>query len=198
LDGESQEEAAMPQEEIKNTPKPAMTKDEPKKAPKPPMTQEDIRNALKNPYSMTEEDWKDQALYRIPASLNITDLRGGHVYHAFLDGVLVTVTYNDEDKQSKPTWSYVHFRDSESRFYLTSSEVLNTVDTYKERIWFFRFLEFAGTGGFIASMLILIFSVLLCLLALTTSEAKTQIVDVVKVSFTIILGYFFGQASGKK
>src|ERR1700730_1565833 len=143
LDGASQEEAAMPQDEIKNTPEPAMTKDEPKKAPKPQMTQEEIRKALKHAYSMTEEAWQAQALYRVPANPNITDLHGGHVYHTFLDGLLVTVTYNDKDKQSKPTWSYVHFRDSESRFYLNSSEVLNTVDTYKERSWFFRFLEFA-------------------------------------------------------
>jgi hypothetical protein len=161
------------------------------------MTQDEIRNALKHASVMTEANWKAEALKRVPdANLEFSDLQAGTVYHNFLDGILVTVTY--KDKQGKQWWSYVHFRDSESRFYRNSSEVLNTVDTYKERIWFFRFLEFAGTGGLIAFTLVLIFSVLLCLLAFSTTQANSQIVEVIKTSFTIILGYFFGQASGKK
>ena len=181
----------MTQEEVKNTPKHDMSKE-----PTLPMTQEEIRNALKHVSLMPEAKWKEEALKRIPDANDITEPQAGNVYHNFLDGVLVSVTF--KDKQGKQSWSYVHFRDSESRFYRTSSEVMNTVDTYRERIWFFRFLEFAGTGGLIAFMLVLIFSVLLCLLAFSTTEANSQIVDVIKTSFTIILGYFFGQASGKK
>jgi len=52
-------------------------------------------------------------------------------------------------------------------------------------------------GGLIAVILVIVFSLLLCVLAFS-STANTSIVEVVKLSFTTILGYFFGsQVAGK-
>jgi hypothetical protein len=79
------------------------------------------------------------------------------------------------------------------------SDVLNAISGTRERVWFFRFLELAGIGGVIAFILILIFSVLLCVLAFSSSTVNPSILEVVKLSFTVILGYFFGsQAAAKK
>jgi hypothetical protein len=118
-------------------------------------------------------------------------------YENFLDGTLIPVTYRDNN--SIPQYSYVYFRDSVATFYRNSSDVLNIVDNYKERTWFFRFLKEAGIGGLIAFMLIIILSALLCLsLFVAQPQNSTYVVDVIKLSFPVILGYFFGQASGKK
>jgi hypothetical protein len=182
----SQEEAAVTQEE-QNKQKQVKTQDE-------------IRNALHHVFVMTQEDWQAEALRRVAdANPDITDPYPDRVYDNFLDGILVTVVYKDKKQENKQVWSYIHFRDSETRFYRNSSEVLFTVNSYRERIWFFRFLEFVGTGGFIAFLLILMFSVILCILAFSKAAPENdKIVDVIRVSFTIILGYFFGQASHKK
>ena len=68
----------------------------------------------------------------------------------------------------------------------------------RERVWFFRFIELAGIGGVIAFFLILVFSILLCVLAFVPT-ANSTVLELVKASFTIILGFFFGsQSAGKK
>jgi hypothetical protein len=49
-----------------------------------------------------------------------------------------------------------------------------------------------------ARLLVLVFSVLLCVLAFISPDNST-ILEVVKLSFTIILGFFFGsQTAGQK
>jgi hypothetical protein len=127
-----------------------------------------------------------------------TNFKVSKVYEDIMDGTLITVSF--QHSSGKEDSNHVHYRrDCGTRTYRWYNDVLNAVSYYKERVWFFRFLEFAGMGGLIAFMLVLIFSVLLCVLALFNRTESSSIVEVVKLSFTIILGYFFGsQTTGKK
>src|SRR5229473_3044598 len=118
------------------------------------------------------------------------------VYDDFMDGTLITVSFLDSAQ--KKDSNHVHFdRDGTPRVYRWHSEVMSAVSHYKERIWFFRFLEFAGMGGFIAVILIVVFSGLLAGLAIS-NPTNASIVEIVKLSFTTILGYFFGSQSATK
>lgn len=129
---------------------------------------------------------------------NNPKMKGGEtkVYDDFMDGTLITVSFLDSAK--KKDSNHVHFdRDGAPRVYRWHSDVMLAVSHYKERIWFFRFLEFAGMGGFIAVILIVVFSALLAGLAVS-NPTNTSIVEIVKLSFTTILGYFFGSQSASK
>jgi hypothetical protein len=116
-------------------------------------------------------------------------------YEHVMDGTLITVSF--QNNANKEDSNHVHFGGDDIRVYRWHSDVLTAVANYKERIWFFRFLEVAGIGGVIAFMLVFVFSILLCVLAFS-SNVNTSIVDVVKLAFTIVLGYFFGQTTAKK
>ena len=117
-------------------------------------------------------------------------------YENFMDGTLVTVSFWDQ--ADKKDHNHVHFdRDGVPRIYRWHTDVMTAVSHYKERIWFFRFLEFAGMGGFIAVILVLVFSALLAGLALS-NPTNTSIVEIVKLSFTTILGYFFGSQAANR
>ena len=113
-----------------------------------------------------------------------------------MDGTLISVSFN-KDAAGNRDYGHIHF-DNEGRItpYRWHNDVLDAVSHYKERNWFFRFLEFAGMGGLIAVILVIVFSSLLVILAFK-ANANPSIVEVVKLSFTTILGYFFGQAGGK-
>ena len=68
----------------------------------------------------------------------------------------------------------------------------------RERVLFFRFIELVGVGGLIASFLVVVLAVLLFFLA-WENPGESSIIEVVKLSFTIILGFFFGsQAASQK
>lgn len=85
------------------------------------------------------------------------------------------------------------------RVFRWTSDVLAAVAGTRERVWFFRFIELAGIGGVIAFILVLIFSLLLCALAFLNRTVDPSILEMVKLSFTVILGYFFGsQSSGQR
>jgi len=119
------------------------------------------------------------------------------VYEHVLDGTLADVTYDQSD--GRPGYCYVWFGKGDIRSYRTASDIISAVSSYKESRWFFRFIEMAGIGGVIAFALVLIFSVFLCVLAFIPRQVDQTILEVVKLSFTIILGYFFGsQSSGKR
>ena len=144
---------------------------------------------------MTVEELKDEAVQRVAEdNPNFRDFKISKVYENIMDGTLVTVSFHTGAKEDS---NHVHFGKNDVRVYRWFSDVLTAIGNYKERLWIFRFLEMVGIGGLIAFMLILIFSVLLCVLAFSSS-VNQSIVDVVKLSFTIILGYFFGQTSTKK
>jgi hypothetical protein len=49
-----------------------------------------------------------------------------------------------------------------------------------------------------ALTLVVVFSILLCVLAFTTTIANPSVVEIVKLSFTVILGFFFGSQTGHK
>jgi len=115
-----------------------------------------------------------------------------------MDGTLITVTF--QTNQGKEDSNHIYFGRDEVRVYRWHSDALSAVANYKERLWFFRFIEMAGIGGVIAFMLILIFAIIVCVLAFSSTQnnpQSTTIVEVVKSSFTLILGYFFGQAAKK-
>ncbi len=120
-----------------------------------------------------------------------------------MDGTLVTVAFSKDctiPKESPGNKDFNHIyldRDGTVRRYRWADEVLTAVANYKERIWFFRFLEFAGMGGLIAFILVVVFSLLLVVLAIK-SNSNPNIVEVVKLSFTTILGYFFGSQAQSK
>ncbi len=116
------------------------------------------------------------------------------VFENILDGTLATVIYKDRDNKEHTRHVLIN-RKGEPKFYHYHSEILSDLSHYKERSWFFRFLQFAGVGGLIALILILVFSVLLCVLAFSGRPTDPSIAEVVKLSFTTILGFFFGQSS---
>jgi hypothetical protein len=90
--------------------------------------------------------------------------------------------------------NHVHFVNGRAQIYTNFGDVCHAVTRHQPNL-FFRFLEFSGVGGAIASFLVIIFAVLLCVLALGARDANSSILDIVKTSFTIILGYFFGSQS---
>jgi hypothetical protein len=146
---------------------------------------------------MTLDEMKEQAKSEVLSSiLTASDIKISKVYENLLDGTLISVSFRDSDKEE---WAHVHFGKDQTRFYRYHSDILNAVSHYKEQQWFFRFLEFAGVGGLIAFTLIIVFSVLLCVVALSNTNANPTVIEVIKLSFTTILGFFFGsQATSKK
>src|SRR4029077_14943009 len=145
---------------------------------------------------MTLEEIKDKAVARVEAdNPGNTSFKAAKVYEHLMDGTLVTVTF--QNGSGKEDSNHVHFGKDDNRVYRWHSDVLNTVANYKERLWFFRFLEMVGIGGVITFILVILFSLLLCVIGLIPN-ANAAILDVVKLSFTIILGYFFGQTTAKK
>lgn len=124
------------------------------------------------------------------------EFRVQKVYENILDGTIISVSF--KTPEGKEDANHVHFGPNEVRVYRWHSDVLNAVSGTKERVWFFRFIELAGIGGVIAFVLVLIFSVLLCVLAFVRTPVNDTILEVVKLSFTIILGYFFGSQSARK
>jgi hypothetical protein len=145
---------------------------------------------------MTLEELKEKAVARVEAdNPTNTNFKASRVFEHLMDGTLVTVTF--KDSSGKEDSNHVHFGRDDIRVYRWHGDALNAAANYKERLWFFRFLETVGIGGVIAFMLVLVFSVLLCVLAFSPT-ANTNILEVIKLSFTIILGYFFGQTAARK
>jgi hypothetical protein len=145
---------------------------------------------------MTLEEFKHRALAKVEEdNPGNTGFRVSKVYEHIMDGTLITVTF--QTSQGKEDSNHVHFGRDEVRVYRWHSDALSAVANYKERVWFFRFLETAGIGGVIAFILVIVFSVLLCVLAFSPT-VNASIVDIVKLAFTIILGFFFGQAATSK
>ena len=147
---------------------------------------------------MTQDELKEKARTRVETdNPGSTDFKVSKVYEDLLDGVVITVTF--KTSAGKEDSNHVHFGKNEVRVFRWHSDVLSAISSAKERVWFFRFIELAGIGGVIAFILVLIFSVLLCALAFFNPNVNPSILEVVKLSFTVILGYFFGsQTAGRK
>ena len=147
---------------------------------------------------MTLDEMKEKAIAKVEAANpNNKNYKVGRILENILDGILVSVTF--ETSTGKEESNHVHFSNKEIRIYRWHGDVLSAINGSREKIWFFRFLEFSGVGGLIAFLLILIFALFLCILAFFNPDLRKDILDVVKLSFTTILGYFFGsQASGKR
>ena len=146
---------------------------------------------------MTLDEMKNEALKQVKASFpEGTDFRADRVFEHVMDGTLITIYFRSPS--NKDEWAHVHFGSDETRFYRWSSDVFNAVANYKERNAFFRLLALTGIGGVIALILVVIFSILLCVLAFTTSPTNPSVIEVVKLSFTVILGFFFGSQTGHK
>ena len=147
---------------------------------------------------MTLDDMKEKALSKVEAANpGNKNYKPGRVLENILDGTLISITFDTPTKEES---NHVHFSSKgEVRIYRWHADVLNAIAGSKERLWFFRFLEFAGVGGLIAFVLVMIFAIFLCVLAFYNPEFRKDILDVVKLSFTTILGYFFGsQAAAKR
>jgi hypothetical protein len=147
---------------------------------------------------MTLDEMKEEAKNRVeeqfPDGSNFSVKK---VYENLMDGTLVSVEFQKPDSKGEST-AHVHFGSDETRFYRWHNDVLSAVANHKERSTFFRLLSLSGIGGVIALVLVVVFSVLLCVLAFTGTPANPSIVEVVKLSFTIILGFFFGSQTGHK
>ncbi len=147
---------------------------------------------------MNHEAMKQAACQRVQeANLKSSDLEARRVFQNILEGTLVTVFF--KTPEGKEDSNQVHFgRNDDVRLYRWMSDVLSEISTTRERVWFFRFIELAGIGGVIAFILVLVFSALLCALAFFNPNVNPTILEVVKLSFTIILGFFFGSQSASK
>ncbi len=129
--------------------------------------------------------------------LSIKGVHAGKTYRDFLGGVLVDVTF--QDKNGKESINHVYFPENngEPIVKITFSEVCEIVSRHREQSLFFRFLEFAGIGGLIALVLTGIFAILLFILAVWIHAVDPAILEIIKMSFTLILGYFFGSQARK-
>jgi hypothetical protein len=147
---------------------------------------------------MAVDELRAQAMTRVQAdNPGNTDFKVSRVYENLMDGTLITVSFRDST--GKEDFNHVHFTQAETRTYRWHNEVLTAIANYKERVLFFRFLDVAGISGLIALTLIIIFSVFLFVLAFSRPDTIPTIVEVVKLSFTTILGFFFGsQVPGKR
>jgi hypothetical protein len=142
---------------------------------------------------MTLEELKEKAIERVKADNDNPGNTGFHasrVYENLMDGVLISVSF--QTSAGKEDSNHVHFGRDEVRTYRRHQDVLNAIASTRERVWLFRFIELAGIGGVIAFILVLVFSGLLCVLAFFNPNVNPSIFEVVKLSLTIILGYFFG------
>ena len=147
---------------------------------------------------MTIDEMKEKARLRIEAdNPGCTGFKATRVYENVMDGTVGTISFMTA--ASKEDSNHVHFGRSEARVYRWHGDILAAVSGARERVWFFRFIGLAGVGGVIAFFLVLVFSILLCALAFFNPNVNPTILEVVKLSFTIILGFFFGsQSAGKK
>ncbi len=119
-----------------------------------------------------------------------------NIYENFLGGTLIAVTFKMND--GKDATNHVLLATDTVTVYRVFHDVCSAVSSYKERRWFFRLLEFAGMGGVIGLTLVIIFSILLSILALWGKDANPSLIEIVKISFTMILGYFFGSQTTKR
>lgn len=146
---------------------------------------------------MTLDEMTEEAKQRVQDNFpDGSDFRVKRHYENVMDGTLVSITF--KNAAGKEETSHVHFGTDETRFYRWHSDVFNAMGNHKERNYFFRLLSLTGVGGVIALILIVVFSVLLCVLAFTDTQANPSVVEVVKASFTLILGFFFGSQTGHK
>ena len=106
-----------------------------------------------------------------------------------MNGSVVTVSFVKADGQNDT--NHVYFGREEIRYYKRYPDILVDVAGARERVWLFRFIELVGVGGVIAIFLVLVLTLLLCVLAFD-SQANKEILEVVKLAFTLILGFFFG------
>ena len=147
---------------------------------------------------MTHDEMKEKAIARIQEdNPDCKDFKASRTFENIMDATVISVAFKmpTGKEESNHAW----FRGNEIRTYRWHSDILSAVSGTKERQWFFRLIQLAGVNGVIALVLILIFSALLGTLLLAHPETYQTILELVKVSFSVILGYLFGsQASGKK
>ena len=134
----------------------------------------------------------EQAIARVrAANADGKDFTVHNIYRHILDGPLVEVGF-----MSPKGWAINHVRfGKQDEIYRAFNEVCRAIDMHKERSFFFRLLTFTGVGGLIALFLISVFSVLFCILALSDTAPNSSVVEVIKLSFAIILGFYFGSQS---
>jgi hypothetical protein len=142
---------------------------------------------------MTLDEMKEEARARVEQdNPESTGFKVTRIFENIMNGTLVTVAFTTPT--GKQDHNVVHFGPDGMKGYRWNSDVLAAVSVSRERVWFFRFIELAGIGGVIAFFLVLAFSILLCVLAFVPT-ANPTVLEVVKLSFTIILGFFFGSQS---
>jgi hypothetical protein len=159
----------------------------------------DLQSRASEEVDMTLDELKDKARAKVETdNPGNTNFKAGKVLENILDGTLISVTF--QTSAGKEDSNHVLFnKNNEMRTYRWHGDVLNAVAGAKERVWFFRFIELAGIGGVIAFGLIVIFAIFLCALAFANPDLRPAVLEVVKLSFTTILGYFFGsQAAARK
>ena len=144
---------------------------------------------------MTLEEITTEACNRIVEdNPGCKDSKANRVFKNIMDGTVVTVSFVNARGENET--NHVYFGRNETRAYRKYVDILQDVST-RERVWFFRFIELAGVGGVIAFFLVLVFSVLLSVLAFVNRDNST-ILEVVKLSFTLILGFFFGSQTASQ
>lgn len=147
---------------------------------------------------MTLNDMKVEAISRVQSEfIDGENFKVQKHYEDVMDGTLITIQFNKIGSQ-KEELTHVHFSKEGAKNFRWHSDVLVAISNHKERNFFFRLLSFSGIGGFIALSLTIIFAILLCVIAISEKPANPSVLEVVKLSFTVILGFFFGSQATKK
>ena len=143
---------------------------------------------------LTHDEMKTEALKRVTANNPGMTPTSSRVFENIMDGAVVGVFF--KTKEGKEDSNCVYFGRDEVRDYRWFSDVIQAVSGARERNWLFRLIGLVGIGGVIALFLVLAFSILLSILAFVPHDST--VLEVVKLSFTLILGFFFGSQTANK
>jgi hypothetical protein len=133
----------------------------------------------------------------LAANPGSTDWEAKNTYENVMDGVLIEVQFTTKEG-FRPAINHVHIRQGRMEVFRSFHEVCAAVAAHRDKSFFFRLLGFTGVGGLIALTLIGVFSILLSVIALTNSTPNEGVIEVIKLSFALILGYFFGSQGSRK
>ena len=143
---------------------------------------------------LTHDEMKTEALKRVTANNPGMTPTSSRVFENIMDGAVVGVFFKTkegkENFELRVLWSrrgpglQMVFRRHSGRVRGTRAEL--ALPTYWTR-WH---------GGVIALFLVLAFSILLSILAFVPHDST--VLEVVKLSFTLILGFFFGSQTANK
>ncbi len=94
---------------------------------------------------MNRDDMLKAAVKRVEAdNLGATGFKATKTYDQILDGTIVSVNFMMNDKEES---NHVHFDHADQmKVFRWHGDIIQAVAGYRERNFFFRFIELAGIG----------------------------------------------------